>query len=31
VTARNSLIDAKGQAVLSHMDTLIMRLREPKA
>ena len=31
VTARNALIDAKGEAVLSHRDTLIMRLRNPDA
>jgi acyl dehydratase len=31
VTAHNSLLDAKGEAVLSHRDTLIMRLRDPEA
>lgn len=28
--ARNVLVDAKGEAVLSHRDTLIMRLRHPE-
>lgn len=31
VSGRYSLIDAAGQAVLSHLDTLLMRLRHPSA
>jgi len=31
VTARNMLIDTKGEAVVSHRDTLIVRLRNSDA
>ncbi len=31
VSGRNLLIDARGELVLSHRDTLIMRLRDPNA
>ena len=31
ITARNLLVDAAGQPVLSHRDTLIIRLRNPAA
>ncbi len=31
VRGRNLLIDAAGDVVLSHLDTLIMRLRDPSA
>jgi acyl dehydratase len=31
VRGRNSLINAGGEVVLSHLDTLLMRLRNPDA